>query len=66
MARTNIDIDDALIDECMARFELPTKKSAVEFALRRLLTSASDTAPILATAGIGWAADREEDEDATW
>ena len=66
MSRTNIDIDDDLIAQCMGRFDLPTKRSAVEFALRRLISAASDAGPIHATAGIGWEDDREADEDATW
>lgn len=35
MARTNIDIDEALIAEVMRRFHLRTKREAVDFALRR-------------------------------
>lgn len=37
MARTNIDIDDELIRRAMAKYGLPTKRSAVEFALKRLV-----------------------------
>lgn len=37
MSRTNIEIDDDLIAEVMNVFDLPTKKSAVEFALQRAL-----------------------------
>ncbi|MDI1289659.1 MAG: type II toxin-antitoxin system VapB family antitoxin [bacterium] len=64
MSRTNIDIDDELIAACMSRYDLPTKKSAVEFALRRLLSSASDTSAIYATAGVGWDGPGDSDEHA--
>jgi Arc/MetJ family transcription regulator len=37
MSRTNIDIDDELVAIVMNRFSLPTKKSAVDMALRRLV-----------------------------
>lgn len=37
MARTNIDIDDELISRAMRKYGLPTKKSAVELALTRLV-----------------------------
>jgi Arc/MetJ family transcription regulator len=36
MARTNIEIDEALIDRVMRRYGLKTKRAAVDFALRRL------------------------------
>ena len=60
MARTNIDIDDELIAACMSRYHLPTKKSAVEFALRRLLASRPSQADWDAMCGIGWDGDLDE------
>ena len=36
MARTNIDIDDALIQRVMARFGVHTKREAVDLALRQV------------------------------
>jgi Arc/MetJ family transcription regulator len=36
MARTNIDIDDHLIDTVMVRYQLSTKREAVDYALRHL------------------------------
>ena len=39
MTRTNIDIDDALVAEVMRRFDVTTKKDAVDLALRRLVGS---------------------------
>ena len=64
MSRTNIDIDDELIAEAMRRFNLPTKKSAVELALRRLVVSQRLNAVELfdSLAGIGWDGPDSEDE----
>lgn len=36
MGRTNIEIDDALIQRVMELYHLPTKRAAVEFALEKL------------------------------
>jgi len=36
MGRTNIDIDDRLVQVVMDRYHLTTKKDAVDFALRAL------------------------------
>ncbi len=60
MSRTNIDIDDALVGECMRAFDLPTKKSAVEFALRRLLASRPTREDFEAMCGVGWDGDLDE------
>jgi Arc/MetJ family transcription regulator len=57
MSRTNIDLDDELVAEVMSRFALTTKRSAVDFALRRLLASQIDAAFIRSLEGIGWDGD---------
>ena len=36
MARTNIDIDEALVERVMARFGVHTKREAVDLALRHV------------------------------
>jgi len=58
MTRTNIDIDDELVDRAMRTFGLSTKRQAVQFALERLLgggpMSVEDQ---LDTEGIGWDGD---------
>lgn len=36
MSRTNIDIDDALVEIVMVRYQLKTKREAVDYALRHL------------------------------
>jgi hypothetical protein len=37
MARTNIDIDDQLVQRVMMRYQLSTKREAVDYALRHLV-----------------------------
>jgi Arc/MetJ family transcription regulator len=60
MSRTNIDLDDDLVAEAMRRFDLPTKRSAVEFALRRLLATHVDADFLRSIEGIGWDGDLDE------
>jgi len=36
MARTNIDLDEELVQRVMVRYQLSTKREAVDYALRRL------------------------------
>jgi Arc/MetJ family transcription regulator len=57
MARTNIDIDDSLVAEVMRRFDLSTKREAVDFALRRLAGPVMSRAEMLAMEGSGWPGD---------
>ena len=54
VTRTNIDIDDELIDNVMRRYALRTKREAVEFALRRLYRKPMTVEEILALRGTGW------------
>ena len=51
MSRTNIDIDDELINRVMVRYHLTTKREAVDYALRSLVGSPMSTEEILAMAG---------------
>jgi Arc/MetJ family transcription regulator len=37
VSRTNIDIDDGLVEAAMARYHLRTKREAVDYALRHLV-----------------------------
>lgn len=62
MGRTNIDIDDVLIAEVMGRYRLESKRSAVEFALRNLITEPLPTSEILAMRGTGIEFDNDEVE----
>ena len=51
MSRTNIDIDDRLVEPVMHRYGLTTKKDAVDLALRRLAGEPMSTDEILAMRG---------------
>lgn len=69
MARTNIDIDEALVAEVMRRFHLKTKREAVDFALRRVAGSTATTEGLLGLEGIGWDGDLDairSDAPAAW
>jgi Arc/MetJ family transcription regulator len=57
MTRTNIDIDDNLIDEVMRRYAVSTKKEAVDLALRRLVGVPLTPEFFAELKGIGWGAD---------
>jgi len=57
--RTNIDIDDTLIEEAMRATGLTTKRATVEEALRRVVTSNRRQQAIADTAGMGWDGDLE-------
>jgi Arc/MetJ family transcription regulator len=55
--RTNIEIDDDLIAEAMVVTGLPTKKAAVEAALRRIVERRHRIAALDDMAGLGWDGD---------
>ncbi|WP_296198107.1 type II toxin-antitoxin system VapB family antitoxin [uncultured Microbacterium sp.] len=57
MTRTNIDIDDDLVETAMRTYDLKTKKDAVDFALRRLVGVPLTTEFILGLEGTGWSGD---------
>ena len=57
MSRTNIDIDDELIERVMRRYRLPSKRAAVELALRRLAGEPMSRDEALAMEGTGWGGD---------
>ncbi|HET6748316.1 MAG TPA: type II toxin-antitoxin system VapB family antitoxin [Actinomycetes bacterium] len=67
MARTNIEIDDELVERVMRRYRLPSKRAAVDLALRRLAGDPMSRAEALAMEGSGWAGDldalRAPDDD---
>lgn len=60
MTRTNIDIDDALLEQAMQLFGTTTKKETVELALRRLVGKAMTREEALAMRGTGWDGDLDE------
>jgi Arc/MetJ family transcription regulator len=60
MGRTNIEIDDDLVDEAMRRYGLTSKRAAVDLALRRLVGESMTREEALEMAGVGWEGDLEE------
>jgi Arc/MetJ family transcription regulator len=60
MSRTNIDIDDELIERVMRRYRLPSKRAAVDLALRRLAGEPMSRDEALAMEGVGWSGDLDE------
>lgn len=60
MARTNIEIDDVLIDRAMRLYRLRSKREAVDLALRRLVGEPMTREEALATEGTGWGGDLAE------
>lgn len=65
MSRTNIEIDDALIERVMRRYGLRTKREAVDRALRALDNGVvpMTTEEVLAMRGTGWGEDGLELSD---
>ena len=57
MVRTNIDIDDQACAEVMRRYQLPTKREAVNFALRTLAAEPASVDEARSMRGIGWEGD---------
>lgn len=60
MARTNIDIDDDLVDEAMRRYGLRTKREAVDYALRQLVGVPLTADFLLGLRGTGWTGDLDQ------
>lgn len=57
MGRTNIEIDERLIQSVMKRYGLRSKRAAVELALRRLAGESLTKAEVLGLEGSGWEGD---------
>lgn len=64
MARTNIDLDEEAVAAVMRRFDLKTKRDAVNFALRRVAGPPVNVEALLALEGVGWGGDLDEIRDA--
>ena len=60
MSRTNIDIDDDACQAVMERYQLSTKRDAVNFALRSIAGEPLDLQGALALRGSGWDGDLDE------
>jgi Arc/MetJ family transcription regulator len=59
MSRTNIDIDEEACTEVMRRFDLKTKREAVNFALRSLADEPFKVDEARKMRGTGWDGDLE-------
>ena len=57
MSRTNIDIDDWACAEVMRRYQLATKREAINLALRTLAAEALSVDQAPGLRGIGWDGD---------
>ena len=57
VSRTNIDIDEGLIQEAMRRYGLASKRAAVDLALRRLVGEPMSRDQALGMEGAGWDGD---------
>jgi Arc/MetJ family transcription regulator len=60
MSRTNIEIDDDLIARVMQRYDLRTKRDAVDYALRQVAPRRLTRDEFLAFEGMGWDGDLDE------
>jgi Arc/MetJ family transcription regulator len=60
MSRTNIDIDDDLVERAMQIYRLKSKREAVDYALRRLVGNPMSREEILEMQGTGWYGDLAE------
>ncbi len=60
MARTNMDIDDEACAEVMRRYQLATKREAVNFALRELAAEPLSIEEAKRMRGSGWDGDLDE------
>jgi Arc/MetJ family transcription regulator len=60
MARTNVDLDDEACRVVMERYQLATKREAVNFALRTMAAEPLDLDQARALRGSGWDGDLDE------
>ena len=59
VARTNIDIDDELVERAMRIYRFSSKREAVDYALRQLVGDPMTREEALAMEGRGWGGDLE-------
>ena len=60
MSRTNIDLDDEACRSVMERYQIATKRDAVNFALRTIAAEPLSLEDALALRGSGWDGDLDE------
>jgi Arc/MetJ family transcription regulator len=61
--RTNIELDDEIVETAMRLYGTRTKKETVDLALRRLVGARLDTEQALALEGSGWEGDLDRMRD---
>ncbi|MGH3014004.1 MAG: type II toxin-antitoxin system VapB family antitoxin [Gaiellaceae bacterium] len=59
MGRTNVVVDDALVERVMRLYGLKTKREAIDYALRTLAGLPAANKKTLALRGSGWDGDLE-------
>ncbi|MGH2811810.1 MAG: type II toxin-antitoxin system VapB family antitoxin [Actinomycetota bacterium] len=59
MSRTNVVVDDRLIERVMKLYNLPTRRAAIDFALRAVAGDKSRR-DMLELRGSGWEGDLDE------
>ena len=60
MTRTRVELNTELVAEAMRRYGLPSRRAAVDFALRRLVGDPLTQQEALAMEGTGWGANLDE------
>lgn len=60
LTRTNIEIDDELVTRVMKRYQLKTKKDAVDLALRQVAGTPLTQEFLDSVHGMGWEGDLDE------
>jgi Arc/MetJ family transcription regulator len=60
MSRTNIDLDDVACQAVMERYQLGSKRDAVNLALRRLASEPLDLNDARSLRGSGWDGDLDQ------
>jgi len=62
MSRTNIELDDELVELAMRRYRLDSKRAAVQLALEKLVGEPMTRAEVLAMQGSGFDLTNDEVE----
>ncbi len=60
VTRTNIEIDEELIERVMRIYRLRSKREAVDYALRKLVPEPMTRKEMLAMEGTGWGGNLDE------
>jgi Arc/MetJ family transcription regulator len=69
-AHVEVDVKEELLDAVRERYRLPSRRAAIEFALRRVAVRPMSREEALAMQGVGWEGDvertRSADPGALW